>query len=62
MEQHAQSSKNSFLDTINSPKELKKLKKEDWQSLLKELEIKDERLLNLTPATYIGLANKLAKL
>ena len=37
MEQHAQSSKNSFLDTINSPKELKKLKKEELEILAQEI-------------------------
>ena len=39
----------------------KKLSKDDWQNLLEELNVKDEKLLNLSPSTYIGLADKLVR-
>ncbi len=37
MEQHSESGKQSFLDSINSPKELKKLKKEELEILAQEM-------------------------
>lgn len=53
--------KDAYLKVMDSVKG-KKLSKEDWLVLLKELGIKDEKLLNLSPSTYTGLAEKLAKL
>ena len=56
-----QGAKNSYSKVMERIKG-RKLSKDDWQNLLKELGVKDEELLKLTPATYTGLADKLAKL
>lgn len=52
--------KDSYMKVMDKIKG-KRLSKDDWQKLLKELGIKDKKLLQLSPSTYTGLAKKLAK-
>ncbi|MEK9178777.1 MAG: adenylosuccinate lyase [Patescibacteria group bacterium] len=56
-----QGSKDSYMRVMEKIKG-KRLSEADWKRVLKELGIKDKRLLKLTPQTYTGLADKLAGL
>jgi adenylosuccinate lyase len=53
-----QGAKDSYFKVMEKIKG-KKLTQQDWLTVLKELKIKDEKLLKLTPENYTGLAEKL---
>ncbi|KKR76100.1 MAG: Adenylosuccinate lyase [Candidatus Levybacteria bacterium GW2011_GWA2_40_8] len=52
--------KDSYLRVMEKTKG-RRMSEADWKNLLKELGIKDKKLLTLSPKKYIGLADKLAK-